>query len=111
VAVAVFTRYHSLSPPRYDEIVASLEFDVDPPPGMMLHLSAAHPDGVELYEIWRTRETFETFFTDRWRHALDRHHVHETPEIRVLPLHNLYVPEMDAVERLGSVSIPAGVLA
>jgi len=111
MAVAVFTRYRSLSPPRYDEVIASLELDVDPAPGAMLHLVAAHPDGVEVCEIWRTRETFETFRDQRLRPALSRHRVHEEPEARILPLHNLYVPELDAVERMGAVSTPAGVYA
>jgi hypothetical protein len=108
MAVAVFTRYRTLGARQYDDVIAALELDVDPPPGAMLHLAVEHPDGIELCEIWRTRETFDTFQQERLTPALTRHHVHERPEIRVVPLHNLYVPELDAVERLGSVSTPAG---
>lgn len=110
MAVAVFSRYRTLSPPRYDEVIASLGLDVDPAPGAMVHLAAAHPDGVEIWEVWRTRETFEAFREQRLRPALARHRVHEEPEVRVLPLHNLYVPDLDAVERMGAISTPAVAL-
>jgi hypothetical protein len=107
MAFAVFTRYRTLTPRAYDDVIGSLELDVDPAPGAMLHLAAEQPDGIEVCEVWRTPETFETFFEQRLRPALSRYRITEEPEIRIVPLHNLYVPELDAVERMGSVSTPA----
>ena len=38
MAVAVFARYPRLSPETYDEVVASLDLDANPPAGAILHL-------------------------------------------------------------------------
>jgi hypothetical protein len=31
------------------------------------------------------------------------------PEIRIVPLHNLYAADADMIDRIGSVSLPAAV--
>jgi hypothetical protein len=31
--------------------------------------------------------------------------------VRIAPLHNLYAPDVEAIQRLGPVSLPAGVAA
>ena len=39
MAVAVFARYPGLSPETYDEVVASLDMDANPPAGAILHMA------------------------------------------------------------------------
>ena len=111
MAVAVFTRFNTLSPMQYDEVIASMQLDVDPPVGALLHIATGSSDAIEVSEIWRTRETFETYLDQRLRPALERHHVHGEPEVRIVPLHNLYIPDLDSVERMGAVSTAAVAFA
>ena len=35
------------------------------------------------------------------------HGVHRDPLVEITPLHNVYVPELFTIERMGSVSLPA----
>ena len=39
--------------------------------------------------------------------ALRAHGMASQPEVEVAPLHNLFAVEMDTVERMGAVSLPA----
>ena len=107
MAVTVISRYDDLSPKVYDEVIASLELDANPPAGAVLHVAAEAGLGLVMTEIWRTEQTFRAFHDYRLVPALREHGFGGKPEIEVAPLHNLYASEMETVERMGAVSLPA----
>jgi hypothetical protein len=110
MAVAMFARFPQLGPHRYDQLLVDLELDANPPVGQFLHVAAASDEGMETCEVWRTTEAAVAYYEQRLRPALLRLGA-EPPEIRVVPLHNLFAPEMDAIERIGAVSLPAHLAA
>ena len=93
MAVAVVARYPDLTPETYDQVIASLDLDVNPPAGAIFHMAAEGVGGVVASEIWQTEQTFRAFLDYRL--------------IEVAPLHNVYAPEMFTIERMGAVSLPA----
>jgi hypothetical protein len=107
MAVAVVARYPDLTPETYDQVIASLDLDVNPPAGAIFHMAAEGVGGVVASEIWQTEQTFRAFLDYRLRPALRMHGVHRDPVIEVAPLHNVYAPEMFTIERMGAVSLPA----
>ena len=107
MAVAVVARYPDLTPETYDQVIASLDLDVNPPAGAILHVAGNGDSGFVISEIWQTEQTFRAFFDYRFRPALRVHGVHTEPTVEVAPLRNVYAPEMDTVERMGAVSLPA----
>jgi hypothetical protein len=107
MAVAVFQRYSDLTPSTYDEIIASLDLDANPPVGAVLHVAGEGESEIIVCEIWRTEETFRSFYDYRLRPALVMRGVQAEPSISVAPLHNLFAADMDTVERMGAVSLPA----
>jgi hypothetical protein len=107
MAVTVFARYPNLTPAVYDEIISSLDLDANPPAGAILHVAAEGEDEIVVSEIWRTEQTFRSFYDYRLRPALVTHGVEGEPRIEVAPLHNLFAVEMETVERMGAVSLPA----
>jgi hypothetical protein len=107
MAVAVFARYPNLTPEKYDEVISSLELDANPPAGAILHLVGVGESELIVSEIWRTEQTFRAFYDYRLRPALLMHGVASEPRLEVSVLHNLFAPEMEMVERMGAVSIPA----
>ena len=106
MAVAMFVRFPYLEPSLYDELMVELELDANLPGGQLLHLAAEAEDAIECCDVWRTSEAALAFVEQRLRPTLLRMG-EEAPEVSVVPLHNLFAPEMDAVERLGAVSLPA----
>jgi hypothetical protein len=106
MAVTVFTRYPGLSPRLYDEVVATLDLDANPPIGAILHLAGESPDGMHIAEIWRTEQSFQAFH-DRFLQALQFRGYLSPPTIELAPLHNVFAVEMETIERMGAVSLPA----
>jgi len=106
MAVTVFSRYPGLSPKAYDEVVATLDLDANPPVGGILHFAGESDDGLTVAEIWRTEQAFQAFH-DRFLQALQMRGYLSRPTIEVAPLHNVFAVEMDTIERMGAVSLPA----
>ena len=107
MAVSVVTRYPGLGAATYDQVIASLELDVNPPAGAILHVAGDGDDGFVISEIWQTEQTFRAFSDYRFQPALRMHGVHTTPTVEVAPLRNIYAPELGTIERMGAVSLPA----
>jgi hypothetical protein len=107
MAVSVVTRFPDLQAATYDEVIASLELDSNPPAGAILHVAGDGDDGFVISEIWQTEQTFRAFHDYRLKPALRMHGVQTDPTVEVAPLRNVWAVEMDTIERLGSVSLPA----
>ena len=105
MAVTVFARYPGLDPQVYDEVVATLDLDANPPIGAILHLVGESSDAMQVAEIWRTEQSFQAFH-DRFLQALQMRGYISRPVIEIAPLHNLFAVEMETIERMGAVSLP-----
>ena len=105
MAVAMFIRL-PMTPSAYDRLIASLEFDVSPPIGEIVHVAAEADDGIEVCEVWQTREAAEGFLFGVLQPKLRDFGVQDPVEHAVFPLHNLYAPDLDTIERIGAVSLP-----
>ena len=107
MAVSVVIRYPDLPAETYDQVIASLDLDANPPAGAILHVAGAGEHGFLIAEVWQTEQTFRAYLDYRLRPALRLHGVHRDPLVEVSPLHNVYAPEIFTIERMGSVSLPA----
>ena len=63
--------------------------------------------GINVCEVWQTREAAESFVERRLRDAVSAQGVTEPLSYRIEPLHNLFAPDMDMIGRIGSSSLPA----
>lgn len=95
-----------IAPPAYDRLLATMELDVNPPAGEILHFAAETADGIDVCEIWQTREAAESFLHDVLEPTLHRLGIEEPVEHAICPLLNLYAPDLDTIERIGAVSLP-----
>jgi hypothetical protein len=107
MAVAMFATLFGATPAQYDRLIASLDLDASPAIGQVLHVAAERPDGIELCELWQTREAAEGFVNDWLWPKLAELGIGAEVEFSVLPLHNLFAPDIDTIERIGAVSLPA----
>ena len=111
MAVAVSVRFPSLTSAKYDELIAALELDANPPAGLILHVAAEGEGEMVATELWRTEQTFQAFYDYRLRPALLMHAVEgqptTEPTTEIRELHNLFAAEVETIERMGAVSLPA----
>ncbi len=105
MAVAMFLTLR-LHKSKYDRLIQGLDWDVTPPIGAIVHLAAETPDGIEVCEVWQTREAAEGFVHEVLTPALAHFGARETIDYAIFPLHNLYAADLDMIERIGTVSLP-----
>ena len=105
MAVAMFLRLR-VPAGTYHRLLETLEWDVSPPAGGILHVAAATDDGLEICEVWQTQATAEGFLHDRLTPSLQELGVTEPIEHAIFPLHNLFAADLDTIERIGTVSLP-----
>jgi hypothetical protein len=109
MAVTLIMRVPELSPGRYDRMVAELDLDASPPPGLILHVATEGVGAINLLEVWQTRQAAESFVEGRFQEMLRRYGVKQPLAYRLEPLHNLFVPDEDVIRLIGRSSLPNGV--
>jgi hypothetical protein len=107
MAVTLFMRVPELSTERYSSAMALLELDANPAAGMLLHVASEAAGAVNVFEVWQTPEAAESYVERRLRPALQATGVKEALSYRLEPMRNLFAPEMDILERIGSTALPA----
>ena len=109
MAVTLFMRVPELSLGKYDEMMASLGLDVNPPAGLILHVASEAVGAVNVVEIWQTPQAAEGFVEGRLKGALEARRIKDPLSYRLEPLHNMFACDLDMIERIGATSLPAGV--
>jgi hypothetical protein len=111
MAVAMFMNWPGITAGQYDAFMARLDLDTNPAAGGVLHVAALTDEGLEVCDIWQTEQAFNGFFEHRLLPVAQELELEGSPEIRLIPLHNLYAADADMIDRIGVVSLPAAVAA
>jgi hypothetical protein len=109
MAVVLYTRVPELDLEAYDRVMVGLELDASPAAGAILHIASEGVGSVNVCEVWQTREAAESFIERQLKGALQAQGIQEPLSYRIEPLHNLFAPDMDMIDRIGAVSLPATV--
>ena len=109
MAVTLFMRVPELTLRKYDNMMLSLGLDANPPAGLILHAASEAVGAVNVMEIWQTPQAAEGFVQGRLRQALAIQKVKDPLSYRIEPLHNLYACNVDMIERIGAMSLPAAI--
>ena len=107
MAVAMFVHFPGLSSQRYDQLMARLDLDASPAAGAILHVAAEVEDGVNVVDLWQTKEAAHAFVEQRLQPALAELGIRADVHIEVSQLRNVFAPDLDTIGRIGAVSIPA----
>jgi hypothetical protein len=111
MAVAMFMSWPGVTPDQYDAMMARLDLDSRPAAGGVLHLAALTDDGLEVCDVWQTEQAFHGFLQQRLLPVASELELEGEPEVKLIPLHNLYAADGDMIDRIGMVSLPAAVAA
>jgi hypothetical protein len=111
MAVAMFMRWSGVKSDQYDALMARLDLDANPAAGGVLHVAALTDEGLEVCDVWQTEQAFHGFLEHRFLPVVSALEIAGEPEIRLVPLHNLYAADPDMIDRIGMMSVPAAVAA
>jgi hypothetical protein len=107
MAVAMFMHWPGITPDQYDAFAARLDLDANPAAGEILHLAALTDEGLEVCDVWQTEQAFHGFLEHRMMPLVQELQIAGAPEIRIVPLHNVFVADADMLDRIGAISLPA----
>jgi len=111
MAVAMFMHWAGVTSDQYDSVMARLELDANPAAGGVLHLAALTNEGLEVCDVWQTEQAFHGFLQHRFLPVAHELELGGEPEIRLVPLHNLFAADSEMIDRIGMMSLPAAVAA
>ena len=111
MAVAMFMHWPGVTSDQYDAVMARLGLDGNPAAGGVLHVATLTDEGLEVCDVWQTEQAFHSFLEQRMLPVVSELGIGGEPEIRLVPLHNLYAGDPDMIDRIGAVSLPAAAAA
>ena len=111
MAFAMFMHWPGVTSDQYDAVMARLGLDANPAAGGVLHVAALTDEGLEVCDVWQTEQAFQSYLEQRLLPVVSELGISGEPEIRLVPLHNLYAGDPDMIDRIGVVSLPAAVAA
>jgi hypothetical protein len=109
MAVAMFMHWPGVTSDQYDALMTRLALDANPAAGGVLHLATLTEEGLEVCDVWQTEQAFRSFLERRMLPVVRELGIAGEPEVKIVPLHNLYAGDPDMIDRIGAVSVPAAV--
>lgn len=109
MAFAMFMRWPGITSDQYDSVMTQLDLDGNPAAGAVLHVAALTEDGLEVCDVWQTEQAFRGFVEQRLMPIARELELPGEPQVKVVPLRNLYAANPDVIDRIGAVSLPAMV--
>ena len=109
MAVAMLMHWPGMRSDQYDAVMARLGLDANPAAGGVLHVAAVTDEGVEVCDVWQTEQALNSFLEQRMLPVVGELGITGEPEIKVVPLHNLYAADPDIIDRIGAMSLPGAV--
>ena len=91
---------------QYNQVMRALELDKNPPSGCMLHMAAFNSGMLRCMDIWESQQVFEKFQKERLATAVQKAGITTQPKVQFFPVYNIYVPNMEAIRKIGNSSMP-----
>jgi hypothetical protein len=108
MAVAMVMEWQGVTQDQYEEVIKFLDLDANLPEGGILHIAGPGLDGWRVVDIWESQEAFERFQAERIGPAAAEAGLLGEPTIQIFPIHNIYAPGIEKIERIGATSTPSG---
>ncbi|CAN5801215.1 hypothetical protein BH23CHL4_BH23CHL4_10580 [soil metagenome] len=97
MAVAVFISWEGMTSDQYETARQVVNWEGDPPSGLLLHVSAFGDQGLQVTDIWESAEDFQAFVQSRLMPGMAQMGVSSQPETLVREIHALFTPGFQRV--------------
>ena len=97
MAVMVTLEWAGMTAAQYDEIREGVGWLNEAPAGGRVHVAAIDENGGHMTDVWDSAEEFQTFVDTRLMPVVEKVGLDGAPDVRVYPLHELYVPQAETV--------------
>ena len=92
---------------QYNQVMRNLDLDKNPPAGGIFHVAGFTTGVLRVLDVWESQQSFEKFQKDRLMAAIHKAGITTQPKVQFYPAHNIYVPNLEAIRKAGSTSMPS----
>ena len=108
MSTVMLMEWSGITPDQYNQVMRTLDLDKSPAAGGMFHVAGFAADTLHVLDVWESREAFEKFQKDRLIAAVQKAGITSQPKVQFYPVHNIYVPNLEAIRKAGTTSLPSG---
>ena len=106
MATVMLMEWPGLAPEQYEQVMKNLDLDANPPEGGMLHVSGFEAGSLRVLDVWESEQAWDRFLNERIMPAVQQAGIETQPQVRLYPVHNVYLPGLDKVRDAGSSALP-----
>ncbi len=91
--VIIKMKWNDVSPAKYEEVRKHVQWETNPPKGLLLHSVGFSNGAMHITDIWESEEEFEDFTHNRMMVGVAKINITASlPEIEVFHAHAVYSP-------------------
>ncbi|MEE1786656.1 hypothetical protein PUR71_27695 [Streptomyces sp. SP17BM10] len=91
MAVVMSMRWAGTTPEQYDAVRDAVRWEELAPAGAHLHVAWFDGHGLNVTDVWESREAFEAFFAERLAPAIEKAGIAGEPSVEYHPLHRRFI--------------------
>ena len=107
MATIILMEWPGVTPDQYNQVMRTLDLDKNPPSGGVFHVAGFTAGTLRVVDIWESQQSFEKFQRDRLISATQKAGVSGQPKVQYFPVHNIYAPNIQALQKAGASALPS----
>ena len=107
MSTVMFMEWAGVTQDQYNQVMRNLDLDKNPPAGGIFHVAGFTGGTLRVLDVWDSQQAFEKFQKDRITPAVQKAGITTQPKVQFYPVHNLYAPNIEAIRKAGSTSMPS----
>jgi hypothetical protein len=89
-------RWVGVTPDQYDAARGIIDFESDPPEGLIFHVSWFRDDGITGVDVWESSAKFDAFIQSRLGPTVQQIGIEGQPQLKWLDAHAYFDPAVSA---------------
>jgi hypothetical protein len=107
MSTVMFMEWAGVTQDQYNQVLRNLDLDKNPPAAGIFHVAGFTGGALRVLDVWESQQAFEKFQKDRLTAATQKAGLTSQPKVQFYPVHNIYTPNLEAIRKAGSSSMPS----
>jgi hypothetical protein len=107
MSTVMLMEWSGITKDQYNQVMRTLDLDKTPPSGGIFHVAGFTAGTLHVLDVWESQQAFEKFQKERLTPAVQKAGITTPPKVQFFPVHNVYVPNLDLIRKIGSSSMPS----
>ena|ERR1700741_4462608 len=95
--IVMFMKWEDTTLEQYEAVRKIVDWETDRPKGACFHVAAFDGNALRVTDIWESAGDFNNFIQTRLMPGVKKAGIFGLPQIEILPVHAMYVPDPNAL--------------